>query len=140
MAICAYPVLARVKHQLRSEYSIYEMAQILETSAFSKKPINQLFTKKQINQNFKEQPNYSLTTIYERISTNFGLQIIRGKELNISWRKYHKLSGPFLNSLSGLSLRKPSIKPSSLNPDSNFSAEVPNSKSERTPSKDIINS
>ncbi len=57
VAICAYLVLARIKHQLGSEYSIHEMAQILEISAFSKKPINQLFTKKQINQNFKEQLN-----------------------------------------------------------------------------------
>ena len=57
IAICAYLILANVKHQLGSEYSIYEMTQILETSAFAKKPIDQLFTKKQINQNFKEQLN-----------------------------------------------------------------------------------
>lgn len=57
IAICAYLIVANVKHQLRSGYSIYEMTQILETSAFSQKPIYQLFTKKQINQNFKEQLN-----------------------------------------------------------------------------------
>lgn len=57
VAICSYLILASIKHQLRSEYSIYEMAQILGTSAFAKKPIDQLFTKKQINQNFKEQLN-----------------------------------------------------------------------------------
>jgi hypothetical protein len=57
IAICAYLILANIKHAFRSEYSVYEMAQILGVSAFSKTPINELFTKNQINQNFKEQFN-----------------------------------------------------------------------------------
>lgn len=54
VAICAYLILVEAKHQLRSEQSIYEMAQILEISAFSKAYINQPFTKNQINQDIKE--------------------------------------------------------------------------------------
>jgi hypothetical protein len=56
-AICTYLIVAYLKHQIRSSYSVYEMMQILGISAFSKVPINELFTKKQINQNFKEQLN-----------------------------------------------------------------------------------
>ena len=56
-AICTYLIVAYLKHQIRSSYSVYEMMQILGISAFSKMPINELFTKKQINQNFKEQLN-----------------------------------------------------------------------------------
>ena len=56
-AICTYLIVAYLKHQIRSSYSVYEMMQILGISAFSKRPINELFTKKQINQNFKEQLN-----------------------------------------------------------------------------------
>jgi hypothetical protein len=57
MAICTYLIVAYLKHQLRSPYSVYEMMQILGISSFSKMPINELFTKKQINQDFKEQLN-----------------------------------------------------------------------------------
>jgi len=56
-AICTYLIVAYLKYQIRSSYSVYEMMQILGISAFSKMPINELFTKKQINQNFKEQLN-----------------------------------------------------------------------------------
>ena len=56
-AICTYLIVAYLKHQIRSSYSVYEMMQILGISAFSKMPINELFTKRQINQNFKEQLN-----------------------------------------------------------------------------------
>jgi len=56
-AICTYLIVAYLKHQLRSSYSVYEMMQILGISAFAKMPINELFTNKQINQDFKEQPN-----------------------------------------------------------------------------------
>jgi hypothetical protein len=56
-AICTYLIVAYLKHQIRSSYSVYEMMQILGISALSKMPINELFTKKQINQNFKEQLN-----------------------------------------------------------------------------------
>ena len=57
IAICTYLIVAYLKHQLRSSYSVYEMMQILGISAFAKMPINELFKYKQINQDFKEQPN-----------------------------------------------------------------------------------
>ena len=57
IAICTYLIVAHLKHQIRSPYSVYEMMQILGISAFSKTPINELFSKKQINQNVKEQLN-----------------------------------------------------------------------------------
>jgi hypothetical protein len=57
IAICTYLVVAYLKHQLRSQYSVYEMMQILGISAFAKMPINELFTRQQINQNIKEQLN-----------------------------------------------------------------------------------
>jgi hypothetical protein len=56
-AICTYLIVAYLKHQIRSSYSVYEMMQILGISIFSKIPVNELFTKKQISQNFKEQLN-----------------------------------------------------------------------------------
>jgi hypothetical protein len=57
IAIDTYLIVAYLKHQLHSPYSIYEMMQILGISAFAKTPINELFTKQQINQNVKEQLN-----------------------------------------------------------------------------------
>ena len=57
IAICTYLIVAYIKHQLHSPYSIYEMMQILGISAFAKTPINELFAKQQINQNVKEQLN-----------------------------------------------------------------------------------
>jgi hypothetical protein len=63
IAICTYLLIAYLKHQLRSKYSVYEMIQILGISAFAKTPINELFANQQINQNFKDQCN--LFTINE---------------------------------------------------------------------------
>jgi hypothetical protein len=57
IAICTYLIIAYLKHQLRSPYSVYEMMQILGISSFAKTPINELFAKQQINQNVKEQLN-----------------------------------------------------------------------------------
>ncbi len=57
IAICTYLIVAYLKHQIRSPYSVYEMMQILGISAFAKMPINELFTKQQIIQNVKEQLN-----------------------------------------------------------------------------------
>lgn len=57
IAICTYLIVAYLKHQLNSPYSVYEMMQILGISTFAKTPINELFTKQQINQNVKEQLN-----------------------------------------------------------------------------------
>jgi hypothetical protein len=57
IAICTYLIIAYIKHQLRSPYSVYEMMQILGISSFSKTSINELFAKQQINQNVKEQLN-----------------------------------------------------------------------------------
>lgn len=57
IAISTYLVVAYLKHQIKSPYSIYEMTQVLGTSAFAKTSVNELFTKMSINQNFKEQLN-----------------------------------------------------------------------------------
>lgn len=57
IAISTYLVVAYLKYQIKSPYSIYEMTQILGTSAFAKTPVNELFTEIPINQNFEEQLN-----------------------------------------------------------------------------------
>jgi len=57
IAICTYLIIAYLKYQLHSKYSVYEMIQILGISTFAKMPINELFTEQQINQNVKEQLN-----------------------------------------------------------------------------------
>jgi hypothetical protein len=57
VAVCTYLVVAYLKYQLRSPYSVYEMMQILGISVFAKTPINELLTKTQIKQNVKEQLN-----------------------------------------------------------------------------------
>ncbi len=57
IAISTYLVVAYLKHQIKSPYSIYEMTQVLGTSVFAKTPVNELFTKMSIKQNFKEQLN-----------------------------------------------------------------------------------
>ena len=57
VAVCTYLVVAYLKHQLHSPYSIYEMMKILGISVFAKTPINGLLTKIQIKQNVKEQLN-----------------------------------------------------------------------------------
>lgn len=57
IAICTYLIVAYLKHQIQSPYSVYEMMQILGISALSKIPVNELFNRKQISQNVKEQPN-----------------------------------------------------------------------------------
>ena len=57
IAISTYLVVAYLKHQIKSPYSIYEMTQVLGTSAFAKTSVNEMFTKMSINQNFKEQLN-----------------------------------------------------------------------------------
>ena len=57
IAVCTYLVVAYLKYQLRSPYSVYEMMQILGISVFAKIPINELLTRTQIKQNVKEQLN-----------------------------------------------------------------------------------
>ena len=57
IAICTYLIVAYLKHQIRSSYSVYEMIQILGISTFAKTSINELFAEQQINQNVKEQRN-----------------------------------------------------------------------------------
>src|SRR5690606_9687701 len=57
IAICTYLIVAYLKQQVRSPYSVYEMTQILGISTFAKTPVNELFTEKHINQNIKEQLN-----------------------------------------------------------------------------------
>jgi len=53
-AICAYLTVAYLKHALKSDYSIYEIMQILSVSVFDKTPIRDLLTLSQINQDVKE--------------------------------------------------------------------------------------
>ena len=61
VAICTYLTVAHIKHQLKSNLSVYEIMQILSISAFDKTPLKELLTSNQVNQNVKEQ--YSLLTI-----------------------------------------------------------------------------
>ncbi len=53
-AICAYLIVAYIKQILKSDYSIYEIMQILGVSVFDKTPIRDLLTVYQVNQNVKE--------------------------------------------------------------------------------------
>ena len=53
-AICTYLIVAYMKHILKSNYSIYEIMQILSVSVFDKTPIRDLLTMTQVNQNVKE--------------------------------------------------------------------------------------
>lgn len=57
VAICTYLIVAKVKHSLKSNLSIYEIMQILGISVFDKAPISELLTEYQINQDVKEQLN-----------------------------------------------------------------------------------
>ncbi|MDP4108277.1 MAG: IS4 family transposase [Bacillota bacterium] len=57
VAICTYLIVAKVKHALKSNLSIYEILQILSISAFDKTSIRELLTDFQTNQNVKEQRN-----------------------------------------------------------------------------------
>jgi hypothetical protein len=53
-AICTYLIVAYMKHILKSNYSIYEIMQILSVSAFDKSNLRDLLTMTQVNQNVKE--------------------------------------------------------------------------------------
>jgi hypothetical protein len=62
IALCSYLIVAYVKYVLKSNYSIYEIMQILGVSAFDKTPIRELLTEqRQFNQNVKEL-QYNLFT------------------------------------------------------------------------------
>jgi hypothetical protein len=54
VAICTYLIAALVKHELKSDLSIYGIMQILGISAFDKTPVRELLTDFQVNQNVKE--------------------------------------------------------------------------------------
>lgn len=54
-AICTYLIVAYMKHALKSNYSIYEIMQILSVSVFDKTPVRDLLANSQVNQNVKEQ-------------------------------------------------------------------------------------
>jgi hypothetical protein len=53
-AICACLIVAYMKHASKSNYSIYEIMQILSVSAFDKTPVRDLLAITQVNQNVKE--------------------------------------------------------------------------------------
>lgn len=53
-AICAYLIVAYMKHVLQSNYSIYEIMQILSISVFDKSPIRDLLSTPQVNQKIKK--------------------------------------------------------------------------------------
>lgn len=57
IAICTYLIIAKVKHDLRSQLSIYEIMQILSISVFDKSSLQELLTEYHTNQNAKEQRN-----------------------------------------------------------------------------------
>ncbi len=57
VAICTYLLVAKVKHALKSNLSIYEIMQILSISVFDKTSLRELLTEFQTNQNVKEQKN-----------------------------------------------------------------------------------
>ena len=55
IAVIAYLLVAYIKQSIKSDYSIYELMQILSVSAFDKTPICELLTEqRQFNQNVKE--------------------------------------------------------------------------------------
>jgi hypothetical protein len=56
-AISTYLIVAYLKHQTRSPYSVYELMQILGISAFDKTPLNELVTKRKNKQKNEKQPN-----------------------------------------------------------------------------------
>jgi len=56
IAVIAYLLAAYIKKVIKSDYSTYEIMQILSVSAFDKTPIRELLTEQhQFNQNVKEQ-------------------------------------------------------------------------------------
>jgi len=56
IAICTYLIVAYIKYELKSNYSVYEIMQILGISALDKTPICELLCEqRQLNQNVKEQ-------------------------------------------------------------------------------------
>lgn len=56
IAVCTYLIVAYMKYELDSNYSVYEIMQILGVSAFDKTPIRDLLCEqRQFNQNVKEQ-------------------------------------------------------------------------------------
>lgn len=57
IAICTYLIIAKVKHALKSELSIYEIMQILSISVFDKASLKELLTEYHTTQNVKEQRN-----------------------------------------------------------------------------------
>ena len=57
IAICTCLIIAKVKHSLKSELSIYEIMQILSISVFDKASLQELLTEYHTNQNVKEQRN-----------------------------------------------------------------------------------
>jgi IS4 transposase len=63
VAIIAYLMVTYAKHSLKSDYSIYEIMQILSVSAFDKTPIRELLANYSVNQNVKEQ-QYDLFNKY----------------------------------------------------------------------------
>jgi hypothetical protein len=55
IAICIYLILEYIKYELKSNYSVYEIMQILDISALDKTPIRELLCEQhQLNQNVKE--------------------------------------------------------------------------------------
>jgi len=53
IAVITYTLVAIIKQQLKTEYSTYEVLQILGSSLLDKKPVNQLL-QKQNDQDVKE--------------------------------------------------------------------------------------
>jgi hypothetical protein len=55
IAVITYLLVAYIKRVIKSDYSVYELIQILGVSVFDKMPIRELLTEQcQFNQNVKE--------------------------------------------------------------------------------------
>jgi len=57
VAICTYLLVAKIKHALKTNLSIYEIMQILSISVFDKSSIRELLSEYQTKQNVKDQNN-----------------------------------------------------------------------------------
>ncbi len=58
VAVCTYLAVAIVKKELRLEQSMYEILQILSTTAFEKIGLRELFSKTDL-QSFESDPDFS---------------------------------------------------------------------------------
>lgn len=81
IAIISYLLMAKIKIELQTPYSITEVARILEVSAFAKMPIRELLSNDQStikNQNVKELKLY-----YQIYCSSSNLKIVVPRKISI---------------------------------------------------------